>query len=146
MNAEFLGFSKNTVVENPVNVDPFPSELDDINVLEGLTNSGNNTDCDEYFMGACADDGVRISTTAGESIEVSKISENCIYSRNSSYQEIVVGGNIVHRSEMIIREQEVIYPVDNLTNDRLVTRSRGNLMDLPNVMKGPIELKCHRYE
>ena len=97
-------------------------------------------------MGACADDGVRISTTAGESIEVSKISENCIYSRNSSYQEIVVGGNIVHRSEMIIREQEVIYPVDNLINDRPVTRSRGNVMDLPNVMKGPIELKCHRYE
>ena len=97
-------------------------------------------------MGACADDGVRISTTAGESIEVSKISENSIYSCNSSYQEMGVDGTIVRRSEMIIREQEVIYSVDNLINDRPVTRSRGNVMDLSNVMKGPIEFKCHRYE
>ena len=48
----------------------------------------------------------------------------------------VVDGTIVRRSEMIIREQEVIYPVDNLINDRPVTRSRGNVMDLLNVIVG----------
>ena len=152
MGVEFLGFSStnNSNVEPSLVVDSFSGGLENIDVPEEL-NSGNNTILDEYFMGARADDGVRASTPAGESMNASRTCESSLHVTNTSYKEvtserleesIVMNGTLVRRTATIVVEKELVRPVD--TGNGPATRSHGRVLDLPRVMKAPIEFKRNR--
>ena len=47
-------------------------------------------------------------------------------------------------SSMIEIEKVVLSPA--LPSNRPATRSRGNVMDLPNVMRGPLEFKKYKLD
>ena len=131
LNEEFLGFtrvnSQNLV--DPVVVD-VSDNLADIDVPDYLDITGEGTNFDKYFDG-----NNEVSQSS------SRLSSTSVVSGETRVRvSVLTDGSILETIERLV----VVSP--SLPHDRPVTRSRGNVMELPNVMKGPIEFQKYKLD
>ena len=131
LNEEFLGFtrvnSQNLV--DPVVVD-VSDNLADIDVPDYLDITGEGTNFDKYFDG-----NNEVSQSS------SRLSSTSVVSGETRVRvSVLTDGSVLETIERLV----VVSP--SLPHDRPVTRSRGNVMELPNVMKGPIEFQKYKLD